>query len=90
MWAASGRELFFRAGPKMMVVDLAFDGTSVRIGRPQTVFEGDYLDWSPANYDVTSDGKQFVMVRATNANPRTLSIRLNWRTELERLAPTRR
>jgi Tol biopolymer transport system component len=90
VWAASGRELFFRAGPKMMVVDLAFDGTSVRIGRPQTVFEGDYLDWSPANYDVTSDGKQFVMVRATNANPRTLSIRLNWRTELERLAPTRR
>ena len=86
-WAASGRELFFRAGPKMMAVQLAVDGTSVRIGRPQTVFEGEYLEWSGANYDVTTDSKQFVMVRTANANTRTLSVRLNWTTELERLAP---
>jgi eukaryotic-like serine/threonine-protein kinase len=86
-WASSGRELFFRAGPKMMAAQLAFDGTSVRIGRPQTVFEGDYLEWSGANYDVTSDGGQFVMVRTANTNTRTFSVRLNWTTELERLAP---
>jgi Tol biopolymer transport system component len=89
VWAASGRELFFRSGSKMMVVDLAFDGASVRIGRPQTVFEGDYLNWSGANYDVTSDGKRFVMVRTANANTRTLSVRLHWTTEVERLVPTR-
>ena len=89
VWAASGRELFFRSGSKMMVVDLAFDGVSVRIGRPQTVFEGDYLNWSGANYDVTSDGKRFVMVRTANANTRTLSVRLHWTTEIERLVPTR-
>jgi dipeptidyl aminopeptidase/acylaminoacyl peptidase len=89
VWAASGTELFFRAGPKMMVVDLAFNGTSVRIGRPQTVFEGDYLEWGTGNYDVTSDGKQFVMVRAATANTRTLSVRLHWATELERLVPIR-
>jgi serine/threonine-protein kinase len=87
VWAGSGRELFFRAGPKLMTVPLAFDGSSVRIGRPQTVFEGDYLEWSGANYDVTSDGKQFIMVRTANANTRTFSVRLNWTTELERLAP---
>jgi hypothetical protein len=88
VWAASGRELFFRAGSKVMVAALTFNGTSVRIGRPQTVFEGDYLELGrPANYDVTSDGKRFVMVRTANANTRTLSMRLNWRTELERLAP---
>jgi ribosomal protein L24E len=71
----------------MMVVGLAIDGTSVRIGRPQTVFEGDYLQWGTGNYDVTRDGKQFVMVRAATANTRTLSIRLHWTTQLERLAP---
>ena len=87
VWAASGRELFFRTGPKMMAVSLAVDGASVRIGRPQTVFEGDYLEWSGANYDVTSDGKQFVMVRTANANTRAFSVRLNWTTELKRLAP---
>jgi eukaryotic-like serine/threonine-protein kinase len=87
VWAASGRELFFRTGPTMMAVQLALDGTSVRIGRPQTVFEGDYLEFSGANYDVTSDGKQFVMVRTANANTRTFPVRLNWTSELERLAP---
>jgi hypothetical protein len=40
--AASGRERFFRAGPKMMAVPLMVNGTSIRIGRPQTTFEGDY------------------------------------------------
>jgi hypothetical protein len=71
----------------MMVVNLAYDGTSVRIGRPQTVFEGDYLEWGTGNYDVTSDGKRFIMVRTANANTRLLSVRLNWTSELERLAP---
>ena len=74
----------------MMAVPLAFDGTSVRIGRPQTVFEGDYLEWNGADYDVTLDGKQFIMVRTANANTRTFSLRLNWTTELERLAPIQR
>jgi eukaryotic-like serine/threonine-protein kinase len=87
VWAASGRELFFRTGRKMMSVPLAFDGTSVRIGRPQTVFEGDYPEWSGANYDVTTDGKQFVIVRTATASTRTLSARINWTTELARLAP---
>jgi hypothetical protein len=87
VWATAGRELFFRTGPKMMVVDLSFNGASMRIGRPQTVFEGDYLQWGTGNYDVTSDGKQFIMVRAATANTRTLSVRLHWAMELERLLP---
>jgi Tol biopolymer transport system component len=87
VWAASGRELFFRVGRRMMAVPLAFDGTSVRIGSPQTIFEGDYPEWSGANYDVSADGKQFIIVRTASASARTLSARLNWTTELARLAP---
>jgi hypothetical protein len=71
----------------MMAVTLAFDGTSARIGRPQTLFEGDYLEWWSANYDVSSDGKQFVMVRTANPITRTLSVRLHWMSEVQRLAP---
>ena len=89
MWAPSGRELFFRAGPKMMAVDVTLDGSSARIGRPRMVFEGDYLAWATGNYAVTADGKRFIMVRAADANSRPLSVRLNWTTELERLVPTR-
>jgi serine/threonine-protein kinase len=86
-WAASGRELFFRSGTKMMSVALAIAGTSVRIGRPQTIFEGDYLEWAGANYDVTADGKRFIMVRTATVNTRTLSVRVNWKAEIHRLAP---
>jgi hypothetical protein len=86
-WAPSGRELFFRDGQKMMVASLAFDGAAVRIGRPQMLFEGDYLAWGSGDYDVTADGKQFVMVRSASANTRALSVHLNWKSELERLAP---
>ena len=89
MWAPSGRELFFRAGPKMMAVDVTLDGSSARIGRPRMVFEGDYLAWATGNYAVTADAKRFIMVRAADANSRPLSVRLNWTTELERLVPTR-
>jgi dipeptidyl aminopeptidase/acylaminoacyl peptidase len=87
VWGASGRELFFRAGRKMVAVPLAFEGTSVHIGTPQTVFEGDYPEWAGANYDVSADGRQFIIVRTASASTRVLSARLNWTTELARLAP---
>ena len=87
MWAASSRELFFRAGSKMMAATLAFDGASVRIGRPRTLFEGDYLEWGSPNYDVTADDQHFVMVRPVAANTRMLSVRLHWPEELASLVP---
>ena len=90
LWAASGHELFFRAGNKMMAVPVTVEGATARLGRPQVLFEGEYLDWGQPNYDVTADGKQFVMVRTAGANARALSVRLNWLTELERLSPTQR
>jgi serine/threonine protein kinase/Tol biopolymer transport system component len=89
-WAASGRELFFRSGSKMMRVEVTLAGTSAHIGRPQMLFEGDYLEWAGSNYDVSADGKKFVMVRTANANTNTLSVRLNWKSELQQLAPNRR
>jgi serine/threonine-protein kinase len=89
VWSAAGRELFFRNGSKMMAVDVAVNGPTVRIGRPRVLFEGDYTEWSSANYDVTPDGTQFIMVRTANANTGSLSVRLHWREEVERLVQRR-
>ena len=74
----------------MMRVEVTLAGTSAHIGRPQMLFEGDYLEWAGSNYDVSADGKKFVMVRTANANTNTLSVRLNWKSELQQLAPNRR
>ena len=89
-WAPNGRELFFRNGSKMMAVPVTFEGASAKIGRAQTLFEGEYLEWSSANYDVTRDGKQFLMVRANSSHLRSLAVRLNWPAELAKLAPVSR
>jgi hypothetical protein len=87
VWAGSGRELFFRDGSTMMAAQLSIEGTSVRIGRPSRLFDGDFLD---IGYDVSPDAKPFVMVRLANASTHALSVRLNWNTELERLVPIQR
>ena len=51
------------------------------------IFEGNYLEWAGANYDVSADGKRFIMVRTANANTHSLSVRVNWKSEIQRLAP---
>ena len=71
----------------MMSAAVTFERGMVRIGRPQTLFEGDYLSWGTGNYDVSADGMRFIMVRPAAANVRTLSLRLHWPVELARLVP---
>jgi hypothetical protein len=69
---------------RMMTVDITATD-EVRIGRPRLLFEGEYLTWGSADYDVTPDGKRFLMVRpASTSASRSLAIRLNWREELKR------
>jgi Tol biopolymer transport system component len=84
-WSVSGRELFFRDGRSMMAVDVTL-GPEVTSGRPHKLFDGDYLAWGSADYDVARDGR-FVMVRpaAASARGRKLSVRLNWIAELNKL-----
>ena len=84
-WSASGRELFFREGKSMMAVDVTL-GTEVTSGRPHKLFDGDYLSWGGADYDVGRDGR-FVMIRpaAASATGRKLNVRLNWIEELRKL-----
>ena len=92
LWARSGRELFYRSGDKMMAVAVK-PGTSLFIGRPTELFEGDYARSqssplaSPPDYDVSPDGRRFLMIQPTgpataNASPTGLHVVLNWFLEL--------
>jgi hypothetical protein len=59
-------------------------------GRPRLLFEGNYrLDHSgqSANYDVSPDGKSFVMVQPDPEARSEITVVLNWAEELKRLAP---
>ena len=84
VWARNGRELFYLNGDKMIAVDITTDPTFAA-GKPRLLFEGRYQQGgSRANYDVTPDGKRFVMVYAPEREsaPAHLNVVINWFEDL--------
>jgi Tol biopolymer transport system component len=93
VWNPNGRELFYRNGNKVMVVDIATDPVFA-VGKPTLLFTGDYLHSSTGdpNYDVSRDGRRFLMIQPgarDNATPTEIIVVVNWFDELKRLVPTK-
>ena len=93
VWAKNGKELFYREGNKMMAVEITTQPT-FRAGTPTLVFEGQYfrdIVPSEANYDITPDGRRFLMIKESEqeGGPRQINVVLNWFEELKRLVPTK-
>ena len=63
-------------------------GPSFAPGKPRLLFDTDRFYFLPGyrNYDVTPDGKGFIMVQpdASAQNPTQLVVVLNWAEELRR------
>ena len=90
VWGPNGRELFYRNGDKMMVVDVRAQ-PAFTAGSPRLLFEGRY-EPSPAGgqgYDVSLDGQRFLMVQAAEPDqPATqINVVLNWFEELKQRGP---
>jgi Tol biopolymer transport system component len=81
VWAHDGRELFYRAGDRLMAAGVQ-SGRQLRVGAPRVVFEANFekgtLD--RANYDVTPGAQRFVVVRAAEegSTEDQLHVLLNW------------
>ena len=64
-WSRDGRRLFYRSGHRMIAATLTMQ-PSVAVSRRTTLFTGsfddDQMPMPHRNYDVTPDGKQFVMI----------------------------
>ena len=92
VWNPNGRELFYRSGNKMMVVDITTQ-PGFAAGTPRKLFEGLY-DPAPyplANYDVSRDGQRFLMIKpseSAEAAPTQINVVLNWFEELKQKVPT--
>jgi serine/threonine-protein kinase len=93
-WARNGRELFYRNGDKMMVVEIAAT-PDFRAGKPKVLFEGHY-EASPDSalptkgYDVSPDGKRFLMIKGSGeqAAPVQVHVVQDWFEELKRRVPS--
>jgi serine/threonine protein kinase/Tol biopolymer transport system component len=85
LWAPDGKELFFRQGDEMLVVDVSF-APAFKAGRPRVLFSGDY-DAAPASghqhYGISRDGRKFLMIEhGRTAGPHEVHVVLNWLKEL--------
>lgn len=80
VWSSDGRELFYRQGDLMMVVDVVL-GPEFSAGKPRLLFEGRFDVGVIGNpdYDVTTDGQRFLMLKRNDASaPVKLHVILNW------------
>ena len=91
VWARNGRELFYLNGNKMMTVAVETQPT-FRPGATQLLFQKasaeDPFSQLNATYDVSPDGRRFLMVEPVDPFRATeITLVLNWFQELKRLVP---
>ena len=89
-WASSGEELFYEGpGGAIMAVRVDPGGGTWSAGSPTKVIEGPYLTLggSVRNYDVSPDGRRFLMVKPSPAFAPQIIVVQNWSQELTRLVP---
>ncbi len=85
VWAPDGRELFFRNGDKMMVVNINLH-PEFNVSKPNLLFKGWYsTNRIAANYDISPDGQKFLMIRGEQTAVTEIKVILNWAEELKRL-----
>jgi hypothetical protein len=87
-WTSSG-ELFYRTGTRMMVVKVSTKPT-LFVGEPQLTFDGRQYATETGTFDVSPDGKRFLMIREAEeaASVTQINVALNWFEELKRVMST--
>ena len=92
-WSPSGKELFFRAGDKMMAADVVTQ-PGFSAGTPRLLFQGQFVAPSTplGTSDFSPDGQRILMMQAQSAEsqaaPATqINVVQNWFEELKRRAP---
>jgi dipeptidyl aminopeptidase/acylaminoacyl peptidase len=85
VWSRDGQELFYRSGDTMMAVPIS-TRAAFAAGLPKRLFDGHYeqTDTGTAGYDVSPDGRRFLMVQPGEPErPATeISIVINWFEQL--------
>jgi eukaryotic-like serine/threonine-protein kinase len=91
VWRRDGRELYYRSGNQMMVVNITITAPGrITPSKPRVLWEGKYLAGAgsscgmsgptSANYDVTSDGQRFIMIKDASEKVECSLLRVvsNW------------
>ena len=95
LWTQGGRELVFvqwhRAKNVLQVFSVPVDTSAgFRFESPRLLFEGDYSQGEPVRgYDVSADGRTFVMIKRGAPEPfvTAMNLVLNWEPNVENRTP---
>jgi hypothetical protein len=85
VWARDGSRLYFRSGESLAAADVRLE-PDFHASAPRVLFEAPFDEAGGlyANYDVTPDGENFVMIRSEKERTaRSIHVVLNWFVELE-------
>jgi len=89
VWSRDGRELYYQTYEGGLMAVSVTDGPDLVVGAPRRLFSGDYMidarDDGPRAYDVSPDGKRFLMFvdeRPAPLAPPSFQVLLNWAAAL--------
>jgi Tol biopolymer transport system component len=88
LWAPDGTEIFYRGADHMLMsVAVTMIGSELKAQPPKPLFDmSSYSSFIGRNYDITPDGKRFLMVKTPPARtPSQITVVLDWLEELKRL-----
>jgi len=91
VWGAGSGEIFYRSGENLVSVPVQTEPV-FRAGKPLVLFHGGYEgllgNLGAPDFDVTADGKRFLMIRSPELNLKLTQIRvvLDWFEELKTAA----
>ncbi len=92
LWSPDGKELFYRDGKKIMIVSIDHSSGAPIPGRPTLLVDAPFgYDNGARNYDISPDGKRFVVVtddrQSQQGKLSHLQFVFNWFSELESKVP---
>ena len=83
LWSPDGVRIFYRTGGRLMAATIA-TSPALAVTARDSVLAGPFVaDSYHPNYDVTPDGKSFVMIRPLDGDRHVVMV-VNWIEELRR------
>ncbi len=85
VWSRDGHELYYMAGNTLFAVRVS-TAPKLVVGKPEVVYQGHFWSTNIAgpNYDVSPDGKQFLVLESDEESASTeIRVVFNWTAQLE-------
>jgi eukaryotic-like serine/threonine-protein kinase len=83
VWRRDGKELFFLSSGRMMAAEVKTNGSSLDIGNAQLLFDAHSGFGGFAHYDVTPDGKRFIVATLGEGGSAPMNLVVNWTADVK-------